>query len=458
MKEFWNRRDLVKAIGAGVLCAARPGWAAAGAARRRRADELEGLADRILATPRAQVFELVEPLLRRGLPWEDLEGAVFLAGIREVEPRPVGNKLHSVLAVESVYQLAAGGPASERGMAVLWSLDEIKSAQGRDARRGDWQLPARPDVSFSSREAAERELRAAFSAHDEERADRAVVGLLAFVGRSELFEVLWPFAMREHVGLCHRTIFAAHVDRILRRVGDQRLEGPARSLVYGLLEARPGPTVAEYEASRRIATTIREGWTRGEPAAEKSLEVARALQGASSAAARERFVAELNAGLDPASLWDALRLAAADFFARRPGLLVVHVTNALFHVYRATRSDATRRLALLQAASWMPLFRERFVRSRGMSMQACGLAGVLEETAGTSGRELADGHRAHLFRGVDENHQPKYAAAILEDAQLADPRWRRALLAPALAYLPTGQTLATALGARSRELVERLER
>ena len=502
MKQTWNRRDLVKMsgcsrrelgkiVGAGLVCGLSPGWAAPALGRRsaRRTDEMQRLAEEIAATPRARVFDLVRPLLRDGLPWEELQGAVFFAGIREIRPRPVGFKLHAVLVTESVYQLAEASPPDERLLAVLWNLDDFKASQERDVREGDWTLPAPPAVSFSSKEEAVRELRVSLERWDDERADRAVVGALPFLELAELFELLWPFALRDFHNLGHKPIFATHVARVLRRVGAfderRRAEPALRSLVHGLLDARPGSNVEEFRASRRIARSIRTGWTAGERVPGRSLEIARAIRAATPAEARALVVERLNEGLDPLTVWDGLRLAATDLFVRQPGLLPVHpttVSSALFHVFRTAASDETRRVALLQAASWLPLFRDALSQRVGFSMTEGGIDPLVAErepelimvdelfaAPSLDGALACLGHagalepyaaalRTSLFRGVQEHHQPKYTAVILEDARSADPAWHAALLAPALQYLPSAATAPTRLFERSRALVAGLGR
>lgn len=484
MKNDWSRRELVRAVGAGMVCGASTGGFAAALARSiSREDEMHRLAGRIAATPRGKVFDLVEPLLAGGLPWEDLQGALFFAGIHEIRPRPVGFKLHAVLVAESVFQLAEASPPHERLLAVLWNLDDVKASQEQDVREGDWTLSAPPQVSFSGEEAAVRELVASLEEWDDERADRAVVGALPFLGRTGLFELLWPFAIRDFQNLGHKPIFASHVERVIARVGARRAAPAVRSLVYGLLDGGGGSTAAEFQGSLRAARKIRAGWTGGERAPERSLGIARAIRGATPAQAREIVVSALNEGLDPATVWDGIRLAATDLFARRPGLLPVHpttVSSALYYIFGTTRIDSTRRLALLQAASWLPLFRDTLSQRVGFSMERGGIDPLLEEAelepVGVDelfASPSLDGARAclashgtlepyaaalrtHLIRGVREHHQPKYTAAILEDVQSADARWHTALMAPALQYLPSAATASTPLFERSRALVARL--
>ena len=486
MNHDWTRREVVRTIGSGLVCAGGTGWASAASARSRE-DPLRRLAEEILDTPRDRVFELVEPWLRDGLGWDVLLGAVFLAGVREVRPRPVGFKLHAVMVVESVFQLAHASPPAERLLPVLWNLDDLKNSQARDAEAGDWTLSAPPEASASSRKAAVVELVGALDARDDERADRAVVAALPFLEHAELFEILWPYALRDFENIGHKPIFASHVERVLTRVGAEPSEPAVRSLVHGLLDGKPGHAVEEFHASREIAPRIRDGWRagRGPRRPERSLEIARVLRAASSAEARELVVAELNSGLHLETVWDGVRLAATDLFARQPGLLPVHpttVSSALHYISSVTRRETTRRLALLQAASWLPLFREFLSRRDGFSMERGGIdplvdareleAVAVEDLFGAPTLEGARAHlehagtlepfaaalRTHLYRGAREHHQPKYAAAILEDARSADPRWHPALLASALQYLPTGATRTTELHERSRSLVERLHR
>ncbi len=90
------------------------------------------LAGRILAAGGDSVLRLVETELRRGLSWQTLQGALFLAGMREINPIPVGGKLHAVLVVPAVFDLAEAGSTSEALLPVLYNLREIKESQARD--------------------------------------------------------------------------------------------------------------------------------------------------------------------------------------------------------------------------------------------------------------------------------------------------------------------------------------
>jgi hypothetical protein len=431
--------------------------------------DLDRLVGAIADAPRERVLEAVAPHLEQGLPWEELEAAVFLAGVHHVRPRPVGFKLH----------------CAERLLPVLWNLDDFKASQARDVAEGDWRLSPAPAVEAASPQAAARELVAALDAADDERADRAVVSAAATLELGELFELLWPYAIRDFSNLGHKPIYASHVARVLRRMGGVHAVPALRALVHGLLDGAPGERLEEYEESVRLAARIRDGWTDGERRPERSLELARGIRAASSAGARELVVEALNEGLSELTVWDGIRLGATDLFARRPSLLPVHpttVSSALFHVHRNTASEATRRLALLQAASWLPLYRERLFGDLGADADTGGIEAFLVEhdhalptvdelfrapttdlthaclTIPGNVEPFTAALRTHLYRGAREHHQPKYAAVLLEDLRTADPRWHPVLLAATLDYLPAGPTRETRIHAESRELVARIAR
>src|SRR6185312_5745093 len=70
----------------------------------------------------------------------------------------------------------------------------------------------------------------------------------------------------------------------------------------------------------------------------------------------------LNQGIAADSLWDAVVLAGSEFMMKSPGIIAIHAmtsANALHYIYGASGDETTRRLALLQAAGWQPLYRDR---------------------------------------------------------------------------------------------------
>ena len=70
----------------------------------------------------------------------------------------------------------------------------------------------------------------------------------------------------------------------------------------------------------------------------------------------------LNQGVAPGSLWDAVILSASELMMRSPGIVAIHATtaaNSLHYIFHASGDDTTRRLALLQAVGWQPMYRDR---------------------------------------------------------------------------------------------------
>src|SRR5262249_50067851 len=91
-----------------------------------------------------------------------------------------------------------------------------------------------------------------------------------------------------------------------------------------------------------------------------STELFQALRQASPEAASTKVVELLNQGVAPQSVWDAIFSAAGELLMRRPDILSLHAvtaTNALHFAFQNCAIDQTRRLLLLQNASFRPLFR-----------------------------------------------------------------------------------------------------
>ena len=381
------------------------------------------------------------------MDWKRLQAAVYLASIQEISPRPVGNAQHAVLACESTFQLCDRG---DDGRAVLWNLDEVKSSQGRDARGAAFRLGAAPSVKELKPEAARREVHLAVLKGDLPRAERAVLALARAGGRGQVLEELWPYALREFFGLCHRTIFAAHTDRVIARVPEV-LEPSVRVLVSGLMHYQPHGDLREYANTLEASARLRPGWKQGTRDSAESWQLAQRLRAGNAHETRDKVLEASDRGMGADGLWDALTLAAADLFVRTPELLGVHattVTNACAHISRAARRDSTQRAALMTAAAWLPYFRGRFIQDRGVTMDEPGLTPLVEG----EGPDF-DLH-AHLFVAVEEVHEVKYAAAVLEDADRVHPRFASALRAAARGYVCGPSAPPNTLGQQMLEFLE----
>jgi hypothetical protein len=219
-----------------------------------------------------------------------------------------------------------------------------------------------------------------------------------------------------------------------------------------------------------------------------SLTLSRAFLAGNPAQARAKLLEALREGANAAIAWDAVRLAACELFARAPALLPVHATtvaNSLYYIHRTAREDLTRNVALFQGASWIPRIREALASFANVPREGKALDELLgdpavapEKTApeplsevlvkpspkrvlaylaaGGDVDAFAAGVRTNLYRAVNQSHQPKYAAALLEDAAACHARWRPVLLAPAFGYLPSSAAPESALYTRSLEIVKRV--
>ena len=492
MAQSLNRRDALIHLGlgtAGLLCLPRD----VSALGEVKLTGLADLAERIRRPPRAEVFDVAAAAIRAGAGHDALLGAAFLAGVHDVRPRGVGGKLHCVMMVESAFQLIATQQTEDAWLAALWAIDDFKRSQERDREEeGDWVLPPRPDVSFAAAEPARREFVAAMDTWDAERADRAITGLLPHIDHDSLFELLWPYAARCYVDIGHKIIFCAQVERALRRIGWHHAEPALRSLVAGLLYVSDSISPSELQVfarSRALARKFPAGWLTGKEDPSQSVTLLQGLRDSSPAQAQDLVVAALRDGLGPATVWDGLRLYASELFHRRPLSAArrhgpvhgVTEVNAFGHMFRTTASEATQRLAILQAAGWLPLMRRDLVRffgeMRSTRLDALG-AGIdaappsiaeafeqpspqgafirLERQPERSMAFVAQ-MRHHLIRKAFQSHQYKYVAAVEEESALIHPRFRPHILAPAVTYVPVPSDPETEVFERSQHALEKAE-
>src|SRR2546429_4489436 len=102
--------------------------------------EIEPLVRFLEDTPRERLLEETGARIKRGLSYGELVAALLLAGVRNIQPRPVGFKFHAVLVVNSAHLASMASPDSERWLPIFWALDNFKAAQAQDVKEGDWTL------------------------------------------------------------------------------------------------------------------------------------------------------------------------------------------------------------------------------------------------------------------------------------------------------------------------------
>jgi hypothetical protein len=454
-----SRRAFLGCVGAGALAGPtlsfRPPAAPAG--------DLDALAELVRRTPRAELLGKAAELHRAGTDWRDLLGAAFLAGIRDVEPHPVGFQFHCVMMTSSAFQLAAGSPADERLAAALFNLDDFKLSQQIDARDADWTLPAPPAAPELDAAKAAAELAAALSAWDRDAADRAATALARCSSPDDAFEPLWWFGARDFTNIGHNPIFVAQAHRTLQQIGWRFGEEVLRSLAHGLLDGRAGAEDATFVANQERSATLRLH-AQGRPSAGARGDLLVELRRTDADGAAAALHGLLAGGLALDSALDAMRLFAAEQLWRDPGVLALHALtslNALRHAASRARTPRTRAMALLQAASWLVLYRD-FLAQRAAydaalpgidalapgpgdataaqafaaaATDRVGAAGVALSAAGHEPAAVAAAVRRFCLRKGREHHDYKLAAALLEEMALAAADVAPRLFAASLSWL-----------------------
>ena len=325
-------------------------------------------------------------------------------------------------------------------------------------------------------------------AWDTDVADAAVAGLCRGAGAAETMEPLWRMAVRDQRNIGHKPIFAMQSWRTLQAIGWQHAEPVLRSLAFGQLDLhgddRKVP-VGPYEVNLENARKVRDDWQAGKPDPAATRALLGAIRSESAEAVSKKAAGMLDAGIAPDSIWDAVVLASSELLMQSPGIVAIHATtsaNALHYIYNASGDDTTRKLALLQAVGWQPLYRGRAKPPGKPEIDALepsepgvrGDAAVGEifsdvsDDRGKAARKalgylarggstgsVFDAGRRLIFRKGRDSHDYKYGAAIWEECLLAsDPKWHGPLAAAALFNLPGAKTPDSPLMDRAREAVK----
>ncbi len=431
---------------------------------------IEPLVQLLEETPRDELLEVVADRVHKGLSYRDLLAALLLAGVRNIQPRPsVGFKFHAVLVVNSAHLASVSGPDSDRWLPIFWALDEFKSSQARDVREGNWTMSPVSEGAVPPRPEAQAAFEAAMRQWDEGAADAAAAGLARGVGSNQAFELFARFGIRDFRSIGHKAIFVANSWRTLHCIGWHHAEPVLRSLAYALLNhhGEPNPATSDlapdrpWRANQERLREIRGDWLAGKKSEEATLELLTTLREGSADDACDQVVRMLNEGIAPQSIYDALFLGAGELLMRQPGIVALHAvtsTNAMNYIYRAAASDETRRLALLQNAAFLPLFREA-MRRRGKvgdlridQLEQAGLRAEKDEVLtdifqDISGNRLQaaskvlafvqqerpetfiDAARRLIFLKGNDAHDYKFSSAVLEDFYHVSPPWRDRFLA-----------------------------
>lgn len=452
--------------------------------------EIEPLVRLIEETPRDRLLEEIGTRIKKDLSYREVLAALLLAGVRNIQPRPsVGFKFHAVLVVNSAHQASMAAPDRERWLPLFWALDNFKSSQAQNQNEGGWRMPPVQDQRVPAAHQAREAFIQAMQTWDEEAADGAAAGLARHVPADEAFALFAHFGCRDFRDIGHKIIYVANAFRSLEVIGHHHAEPVYRSLAYALLRHdgknpaqndlapdRPGKRNREW-VEKRFAKT----WASGQPDAKATEDLITALRTGTEAESAELVVKLLNDNkVSPQSVWDGLHLASGELLMRQPAIVALHsmtTLNALRYAYETTHVAEDRPRIMLQAASFLPLFREAMT-SRGNvdnrnilllgeegkppsveavfdtlsrdRVSAAEMAMRYLQANPRGGEELiATGRRLIFLKGTN-SHDYKFSSAIMEDYDLVSPEYKQRFLAASLYWLKGSASSDSPILARTR--------
>lgn len=434
------------------------------------AADVEPLVRLIEETPRDVLLERVVERIRHGTSYQELLAAVFLAGVRGIQPRPVGFKFHAVLVINSAHLASLAAADQDRWLPLLWSIDYFKSSQARNREEGDWRLaPPREPALADDSQARERFVQAMDNWAPDE-ADAAISAWGRSGSAGEVYEAFWKLGARDFRDIGHKAIYVANSCRTLQTIGWRHAEPVLRSLAYALLD-HEGSNPAKRDDWRdwpgrdNLARAAKLPAFRhaGKVDAAVSNEVLQQQRSASANDASRQVIELIGRGIHPGCIWDGLFLTAGELLMRQPGIVGLHTLttlNALHFGYQTSSVATTRAFLLLQAAAFLPLFRSAMRDRGGLGTQRLdsleaerpgsdAIASILAAVSRDRARaarltlgllqeypEQLNGlmHEARrlIFAKGNDSHDYKFSSAVLEDAHCLPARWRGHYLAASM--------------------------
>lgn len=457
--------------------------------------DIEPLVRLIEDTDRAKLLEEIGARVKKGtVAYREVLAGLLLAGVRNVQPRPsVGFKFHSVLVVNSAHQAAMAAPERERWLPLFWALDNFKSAQATNLKESGWRMKPVPEGRIPSPAKARDAFTTAMDAWDEEAADAAVAGLARTATAGEMFTLFAQYGCRDFRDIGHKIIYVANAFRTLEVIGWSHAEPVLRSLAFALLKhdgKNPSKEDLEPDRPGRKNAERATGIVAARPV-EKAFpfETADLLRWLRTANAEEMGASVMklsDMGVPSQQVWDGLFLGAGELLMRQPGIVGLHTLttlNALRYCSRTTGDANLRHLLRLQAAAFLPMFRDAMKArgkladvkidelqprdengeftaadvfaelSRDRSKAASTALSVLKADR-SKAKELTDEGRRLIFLKGTDSHDYKFSSAVLEDAALISPEWRDRFLAASLFWMKGSGAPDAPLVKRTRAALE----
>jgi hypothetical protein len=456
--------------------------------------EIEPLVRLIEDTDKEKVIEAVAARVREGTTYQQLLAATLLAGVRGIKPRPVGFQFHAVLVINSAHLASLAANDNDRWLPLFWAVDNFKSSQATNKKQNSgWMMPPVDDAKVPSAENAKKAFAEAMDNWDEAGADCAAAALARHLPPAEAIELFWHYGARDFRDIGHKAIFVANSWRALQAIGWHHAEPVLRSLAFALLQhegdnpaKRDGDPDRPGRENVKRAKDFPANWLAGKPSPEATNDLLGAIRTGSASDAAAKVTEQIKKGVAPSSLWDGVLLGAGEMLMRAPGIVGLHCVtsaNALHQAYCLSGSDEMRRVALLQAASFLPLFRKaigdrkielaelRVDKLEKGELKGKGAEAVEEifadagaKTGETAARKALafleanrDGYdalmkaaRRLIFTKGRDSHDYKYSSAVLEDYFTVSPRWRNAYLAMSLFQLRGTKEPDNGLAKRTR--------
>ncbi len=448
-------------------------------------------------TDREKLLEKLAQEVRGGrLGYQQFLSALFLAGIRNVQPRPnVGFKFHAVLVVNSARLASLASSDRERWLPLFWAADTFKASQQKDVTEGDWTMPAVADSRLPASHLAGGSFRQAMDNWDEEAADAGIAAWSRTASESELFETMAHYGSRDLRDIGHKAIYVANAFRTLGAMSWEHAEPIMRSLAFALLcrSNDPNPSQSDLEPDRAIKSNqqriakMRKDWLFGKADSQATSKLIDSFHSTTSEDAAGMVAEMLQSGVSPQSIWDALFVSSSELLMRQPAIVALHAvttTNALAYTYRRVASNDLRLQLLLQNASYLGMFCQRvksgkhrpdrvgdFVAAslpddksvaldqvvhaiaKDNDQSARNLLGLLERGPDMA-REFIDRARHMVFLKGTDSHDYKFSSAIMEDYFNISPSVRAKYLAMSVFKLNGPSQPDTSLMPRLRACLE----
>jgi hypothetical protein len=348
-------------------------------------------------------------------------------------------------------------------------VDNFKNSQAQTIKESGWRMKSVDEMKLPSARTARKEFVAAMDDWDEAKADAAVAALARTAPANEMFDLFARYGCRDFRDIGHKAIFVANAFRTIGCIGWHHAEPVLRSLAYALLQ-HEGTNPAKRDAAADVigrhnadrAKKLGENWLTGRPHVPPT-KILTELRSLSADNAAEMVLATVGMGAAVQTVWDGLFLFAAECLMRQPGIVALHTAtslNALRYAFDTCSVEETRKVLLLQAASYMTLFREAMKGRKDKTqdvqidavepaskpmgeadlfalvpkdrMAAARAALKTMQTDSTAADRISAAARKLVFFKGNDAHDYKFSAATIEDYRHVSPPWRNRVLAAAM--------------------------